>query len=58
MEAKKKKKTNSQKQSRIVITSVWSFEAWGDAGQRIKAFSCKTKSTDVLTHDMQMKAYN
>ena len=38
MEAKKKKKTNSQKQSRIVITSVWSLEAWGDAGQRIKAF--------------------
>ena len=57
MEAEKKRR-QTQKQSRIVITSVWSLEAWGDAGQRTKAFSCKTKSTDVLTHDMQMKAYN
>lgn len=54
---KLKKKTAHRNRVEL-LSLVYGVRSMGDAGQRIKAFSWQTKSTDVLMHDMQMKAYN
>lgn len=47
------KKTNSEKQSRAVVTRSWGIEGkWGDISQRIQSSSCKIDKFGDLTYNL------